>query len=611
MPDDIVQEIKQRTDLVELIGQHVPLRQSGRTHRGLCPFHAEKTPSFHVDGERGFFKCYGCGKGGDCFTFLMERDGLTFHEAGEYLARRLGLAWTRRGESAEARSQRERLFDVLALAERYYCEQLRLAPVAGTYLRRRGIDEETAIAFRLGYAPPGYEALLAWLRRQKVPLDDAEAADLVLQGERGLRDRFVDRLMFPITDLEGRTIGFGGRTLQAEGVPKYLNSRETALFHKSRTLYGLHLARNAIADSGMAVVVEGYMDVIGLHQAGITNTVACLGTAIAEGHIALLRRFLDRPDHRLVLCLDGDSAGIRAALRASTMLESSGCNVYVAALPPGEDPDTFVRRHGAPALRGLLNRAVPLMEYELGMLRRKYDLAQPANRLLFVREAAQAIARSASHLTRQEYAGRVTAVLDRLADEWYQGSPAEAMSARVALRQELARLLRTARPVAPGAPDQRREREPAPEVRAAMGSRSGQYAAERYVLRAALSEPHWAELVAARVFPSYFTSPELAPLAEQLLAGCENGASAAARARRVRADPDHAVTVSDLLLDMLPLSDEVLAGHLDALEWAARRRRLEQLQALHAAGQLGDGDPRAAELLTLSRELSGRRRRED
>ncbi|MCC2672187.1 MAG: primase, catalytic core, partial [Armatimonadetes bacterium] len=347
MAVDIVQEIKLRTDLVELISSYVPLKQAGSSYKGLCPFHSEKTPSFTVSRERGFFKCWGCGAGGDCFKFLQLREGLSFPEAGEVLARRIGLEWVGRGDTKEQRSERERLYDVCAVAERYFRQQLAENREVMKYVERRGLAAATVEQFGLGYAPQGYEALLRWLRREKVSLEDAERANLLKRGDHGLRDMFVDRLIFPIYDVEGRPVAFGGRTLQPDGIPKYLNSSETPIFQKGKTLYGLHLAKRAIPKSGFTVAVEGYMDLIALHQAGVDNSIAGLGTAITETHVQILLRY----SKQLVMCYDGDGAGMRAATKNSTMFETAGCEVRVAQLPEGDDPDTYIKEQGADAFK--------------------------------------------------------------------------------------------------------------------------------------------------------------------------------------------------------------------------------------------------------------------
>ncbi|MFN3650260.1 MAG: DNA primase [Armatimonadota bacterium] len=618
---DIVEEIKLRTDLVELISATVTLKRSGSRYKGLCPFHQEKTPSFTVDGERGLFKCFGCGTGGDCFKFVQLRDGLSFNEAGEFLARRAGLQWTRRGESPEQRSQRERLYDVTALAERFFRKSLETAPVARAYLERRGLSAETVEELRIGYAPAGYSALLGWLKREGVSLEDAETADVLLRNEQGYRDRFVDRLMFPICDVEGRPIAFGGRTLRPDGIPKYLNSRETPIFQKSRTLYGLHLAKRVIPESGFAVVVEGYMDFIALYQAGIVNCVAGLGTAFTETNVGILRRYTSE----LVMCYDGDSAGMQAALKNSALFEQAGCNVRVAGMPEGEDPDTYLQKHGPEGFRALLNRAQPLLDYHLNAVRQRYNLTDETERLGFVREAARVIAQSNSHLVRQEYAGKLTRLMDGLAEEWYPGDPGRAMQARVALSQEVSRLVRADRLAgASRAPRGDRGQNGGgrgyTRVTAAAGAPEGAAVPpsalreqQRYVLRAALTEAYWADRAAETLSEVHFPDPEVAGLASMLFgeAGAQIAPTSGERAERLRTDPASAEAVSELLIQEAPVSDEGLEECIVALDRAWRERRRTELRRAWESDELPAGDARLEELRRLNQELGGRRRRED
>jgi DNA primase len=285
-----IEAIRARADIVEIVQQYVALRPSGRGFKGLCPFHSEKTPSFNVDPERGLWRCYGaCGTGGDVFSFVQKVDNLSFPEAAEKLARRYGLPFQRGGESPERASERERLFRVNALAEAFFREQFQQAPRVREYVARRGLSPESVDQFRLGYAPAAWERLAAYLAARRVPEADAERVGLLVRDERGVRDRFRNRLIFPIVDVEGRPIAFGGRAME-DVPPKYLNSPETPIFTKGRTLYGLHLARKAIQSAGSAVVVEGYMDLIACHQAGITQAVATLGTAITPDAVRVLRR---------------------------------------------------------------------------------------------------------------------------------------------------------------------------------------------------------------------------------------------------------------------------------------------------------------------------------
>lgn len=594
---DVVEEIKLRIDLVELISAYVPLKQSGSTFKGLCPFHSEKSPSFTVNRERGFFKCFGCNAGGDCFKFIQLREGLSFPEAGEFLARKAGVEWVTRGQTPEQRSERERLYDVVALTERFYRQRLAENRDVQKYVTRRGISPETVEQFGIGYAPGGYEALLSWLKREKVSLEDAERADVILQGEHGWRDRFVDRLIFPIYDLDGRPIAFGGRTLQPDGVPKYLNSRETPIFLKGKTFYGLHLAKRAIPRSGFVVAVEGYMDLIALHQAGIDNSVASLGTAITEAGVGILRRY----GGELRMCYDGDGAGMRAALRNSTMFEAAGCEVRVARLPEGDDPDTYIKKNGADAFRALLNRAEPLLDYQLDELRKRYNLTDERARLPFVREAARVIGQSGSHLVRQDYARKVEGVLDKLAQECYPGEPHQGLRMRMSLNLELNRLLDTDRVNgrATGS-NTNRMSGPAPK-------RSRRAWAERSLLRAALTEPRWAEWLERYAVPEYFRDAELQGIVWRLLGNNpDEPGSVVERAERIRLDVEISEIVSELVtetfLESTPHTDEVLEGFFLELEREYKMDRRKELRRMIGAGEIGGDDPRYDEYQQLVAE---------
>lgn len=595
MAGDAIAEIKARINLMELISQYVTLRRSGRTWKGLCPFHSEKTPSFYVDSEKGFYRCYGCGAGGDCFSFLQEREGMSFVEAGELLARRAGVEWARRGETGRQRSERQALIEVSALAERFFREQLQAAPRVQAYLADRGISTESAALFRIGYAPPGGGGLLRWLRSQRVDLDEAEKANLILKDERGYRDRFIDRIIFPIHDAQGRPIAFGGRTVQPDGVPKYINSRESLIFHKGRTLYGLHLARDAAREAGYFIAVEGYTDVIAMHQAGFSSAVAAMGTALTETQVALILRYLG-DGGELLACYDSDSAGMTAALRGSAMFEQAGLEVRVVRLPPGEDPASLLKEFGAGAIREELSRAIPLLEYRIERVRSQYDLSDPRQRLPFAREAARAIAASGSALTRQEYGERLSQVFESLSEEWYPGDPAAAQRARQALIQEVRRhLSHGAPPRSPAA-----AAGPPPSEPAALPGTDG----ERYVLRAALSSAEWAEEVASALTTESFTTPALRAVAAELLEA--NGMTPAERAARIRDDPAMASLVSGLLVDPAPLSDEGLRDCLQGLARVRLHARWQELRTLLESGSLDLSGPEAIEYKDLCKRLTGR-----
>ncbi len=371
IPDETLHELRDRAGIVEVVSAHVSLRRVGRHHVGLCPFHAEKTPSFTVNEERGIFHCFGCGAGGNVFTFLMKIENLAFPEVVERLARRYGVTLPERGVEDPNARVREALFALNDKAARFYQRYLweaGEAQPARAYLAERGISRQTAERFALGYAPAGGDVLVGRLRQAGVPLEQAVRLGLVgvRQGSERHYDRFRGRLTFPITDSSGRVVGFGSRsvpgTASAAGdLPKYLNSPETPLYRKGAQLYGLAVARDAIRDVGRALVVEGYFDVLALAEAGIAHVVAALGTALTVDQLRLLKRFT----RDIVVFFDGDAAGQAAAEKSLPAFLEAGLWGHGAFLPSGDDPDTFVRREGADAVQRLLAGAVPLFDFFL------------------------------------------------------------------------------------------------------------------------------------------------------------------------------------------------------------------------------------------------------
>lgn len=363
--DPVVEDVRGRANLVEIISGHTDLKQAGRTFKGLCPFHKERSPSFTVDPAKGFYHCFGCGAGGDAFKFVMEVHGLSFPEALELLARRVGVQLPeRRGTPKVDRSRRRVLLEVTRAAAIFFRRALKEDPgatAARDYLRGRGFTLEEALAFGLGYAPDDWEALARHLVREGADLEAARATGLIGERNRGggHYDRFRNRLMFTILDVEGTAIGFGARALGAVEGPKYINSSDSEIFHKGRGVYGLSWALRSIREQGRAVVVEGYFDVLSLHQHGITTAVATLGTALTPDHAYQLKRYAPE----VVLLFDGDDAGRKAAWRALPHFLAADVRPRAAFLPSGEDPDTLVQNQGAEALSSLLEAAPPLLEH--------------------------------------------------------------------------------------------------------------------------------------------------------------------------------------------------------------------------------------------------------
>lgn len=372
IPQHFIDDLIARADIVDVLGTRIQLKKAGREYKAVCPFHGEKTPSFTVSPAKGFYHCFGCGAHGTALGFLMEHDHLSFPEAVESLAHTMGIQVPRDEAQRPARRYDE-LFELMSRAERYFEAQLKAHEPAVLYLKARGIDGATAKRFGLGYAAAGWSQLLDKFGTSSEAIDRLLAAGLIIRKDNGSHyDRFRDRIMFPIRDSRGRTIGFGGRVMGDEE-PKYLNSPETVLFHKGRELYGLFEARQALRSIERLVVVEGYMDVIGLARHGIDFAVATLGTATTEEHLNRLFRLSDD----ILFCFDGDRAGRAAAWRAlETALPQirEGRQVRFVFLPEGEDPDSFIQKEGAPAFETALDQGVALSGFLVSELAAQVDM---------------------------------------------------------------------------------------------------------------------------------------------------------------------------------------------------------------------------------------------
>jgi DNA primase len=407
--DDVKQEILDRPDLAELVSEVVPLKRVGHRLAGLCPFHSDKKPSFYVHAERGFYHCFGCGEHGDAITFLQKTQNLGFLEALKFLAERAGV---RIPESDRPRDRlRESQLELLESAARFYERSLagtQGAPVR-EILKNRGLDPGTIERFRIGFAPPGWENLARYLIRQGARQEDLTRVGLVQErssGE-GVYDRFRNRIIFPILNRSGRVIAFGGRVIDPDDDPKYLNSPETELFRKSNVLYGFNFARQAIHEQKEVYLVEGYMDLIALHQYQFENSVATLGTALTPGHFRLLQPHTER----LVLLFDADTAGPRAALRGVDVLFEMDVSPLVMELPAGTDPDSLVRREGAEALTEARELAVDAFDYRLKMAVAGRKNLSVEEKIAILREMAPILQRVPSPVRRAHWVARLASLL--------------------------------------------------------------------------------------------------------------------------------------------------------------------------------------------------------
>lgn len=409
-PREVIDEVRLQNDIVEVISQYVPLKQKGNSYFGLCPFHNEKTPSFSVNSEKQFYYCFGCGAAGNVFSFLMEMENCDFPEAMKRLAERAHITLPEPEKNAQAiaaEKLKQTLFEIHSTAGRFYydCLQAEEGVQARAYLQKRQMDPRMVRKFGIGYSPDRYDALFQHLSEKGFQKTDILKTGLVLENKdgKGYHDRFRGRLMFPIFDVQGRVVGFGGRIL-AKGEPKYLNSPETILFSKSRNLYGLNFAK--AARKRELILVEGYMDMLSIYQAGFHNVVASMGTAFNQEHARTLKRFADD----IILLYDSDEAGTNAALRAIPVLVKNGFRVKVTQVPDGKDPDEFIKTNGGAAFSKLLVNAVHYISFEIACIQRKYNLKNPEHRVRFATEAAEILAKLDSEIERNVYLGEVSRV---------------------------------------------------------------------------------------------------------------------------------------------------------------------------------------------------------
>ena len=402
---DDIDLVRERTDLVELAAEVTKVKRSGRSTMAVCPFHSEKTPSLSIDGARGLYHCFGCGKSGDVFKWVQETQSVDFTGALELLARRAGVTLTIDPAAAKRRNERERLVEATSIAVEFYMDRLKAASDAGSarsYLRSRGYDGDVVDQFSLGYSPDDWEELVRHLRDRGIRDDTMQKAGLASGTRRGgVVDRFRGRIMFPIFDLRGDPVGFGARILDGDG-PKYLNTPETTIYHKSRLLYGLNWAKADIAKKNQVVVCEGYTDVIGFHRAGVPRAVATCGTALTEEHVRLLKRYASR----VVLAFDADAAGQGAAERFYEWEQKHAVEVSVARLPPGKDPGDLAQSD-PDALQAAVEDSIPFLGFRLQRTLSSRATDSPEHRARLAEEAMAVVNEHPNPTVRKLYAGEV------------------------------------------------------------------------------------------------------------------------------------------------------------------------------------------------------------
>lgn len=521
--DDIIEEVRTKNDIVDVISQYVKLQRKGSSYFGLCPFHNEKSPSFSVSPGKQMYYCFGCGAGGNVFTFVMEYENFTFVEAMQYLAERASVELPKvdySKEAKEAADKKAALLEINKLAAQYFYYQLRRqnGQKAWKYLVERGLTEETMKKFGLGYSDKYSDDLYKYLKGKGYKDEVLRDSGLFNVDERrGMYDKFWNRVIFPIMDVNSRVIGFGGRVM-GDGKPKYLNSPETKIFDKSRNLYGLNAARTTRRK--YLIVCEGYMDVITMHQAGFTNAVASLGTALTSGHASLLKRYTQE----VRLLYDSDEAGIRAALRGIPILREAGVATRVVNLAPYKDPDEFIKALGAEAFQERLDRAVNGFLFRVQAAQKNYNLSDPQGKTEFFHQVAEMLLEFPEELERSNY-------IEAIAQE-YRISPEELKRAvsRQAMKGTVA------------------ERRMVPkETRKSKGQKeNGAQKAQKLMLTWLANEPETYSTVKKYLGPEDFTTELYRRVAGMLFEQLEDGQVSLARLLNPFTDSEEQTEITSL-----------------------------------------------------------------
>ena len=503
-PEEIVEEVRTRNDIVDVISGYVKLQKKGSNYFGLCPFHNEKSPSFSVSPQKQMYYCFGCGAGGNAITFVMEYESFTFPEALKFLADRAGVRLPEAEYSREEREKADRRLEILKInkvAANYFYYQLHQPQgrYGYEYFKKRGLTEETVRRFGLGYANKTSNDLYQYLKSKGYGDAILKDSGLVTMEERGAYDKFWNRVMFPIMDVNSKVVGFGGRVM-GEGEPKYLNSPETLVFDKSRNLYGLNYARTS--REKYMLLCEGYMDVIALQQAGFVNAVASLGTALTAQHAVLLKRYTEQ----VILTYDSDGAGVKAALRAIPILKEAGISTKVLNMKPYKDPDEFIKNLGAKAFSQRSEEAQNSFLYEIEVLKREYQLEDPEQKTRFYHKVAQKLLEFEEELER---------------DNYIQAVAREYMVPYEHLRRLVNRLGSMPGAVSKSAQD--RQREPVREAERKKEKDDGNRRAQRLLLTWLIERPELFARIEGILTPEDFVEPLYHQTAELVFAGHRQG----------------------------------------------------------------------------------------
>lgn len=595
IPPTTLQHIRDTVDIVDVVSRYVSLSKTGQNYRGLCPFHNEKTPSFTVNPSRQMFYCFGCSTGGDVFAFLMNRERLSFVEAVNELAQQVGIDIPRSSHQRSAQTdgaQRKRLEHLHALASAWFQQTLydsTQGKGALTYLQNRGLSLNTLEEFGVGFALPSWDGLTQHLLRKGANPADLVQAGLIVakdspkSGEAkhsGYYDRFRSRVMVPIIDLRGNVVAFGGRVLE-DGTPKYLNSPETPLFNKGRCLFGLNRARDAANQLNTLLIVEGYFDVLLLHQFGIRHAVAPLGTALTAEHVSLIRRFVKN----VVLMFDGDAAGVGATLRTMDVFLNSGVTVKVISLPPGEDPDSYIRKHGADQILTLADQARPLVEFAVEQCLAGATHAPVEERMRRVDEVLRMLVKVSNPIEKEEY---VKLVAERLG-----------------IRQSLL-IQRSPVLAARDRSHASRQRSQMPPPRSRMPKRKGSREERDLVMLMVQGMLEPAHVLMVR--PDDFLVPEYRRLVEIGLShvGEDGRFNVEALIAEAGVDPDSASLAAELAVSEQHFDDcrDYINGCLESLE---RRRLKTTLDGLIARLRIAEREHRVEEVDQINAEIESLR----
>lgn len=608
--DEDKERVRQATDFVQLVAETVELRQRGQDFWGCCPFHGEKTPSFKVNPSTGLWHCFGCGDGGDVFSYVQRRESLDFPDAIRYLADRAGIELSEE-RGARRGPRKTRLMEALGEAEAFYHTMLMRGKGEGPdaarrYLAGRGFGSEVCRRWGLGYAP-GRGSLVAQLRSKGFSTAEMLAADLAVDRSGRPTDRFYERVMFPIHDEMGRTIAFGGRVLgsKREGVAKYVNTRDTAAFNKGRHLFAYDRAKESMAATGEAIVCEGYTDVIAMHEAGYTNTVAALGTAFRLDHVRLVER---QRVSRIVCLFDGDAAGQRAAERAIRYLDKTSAALLCVVLPGGQDPMEFLAEHGAAAMRPILDAARPLMDFVFEKRLAGHDLSAPGRRVRALEDMAQLLAPLKHSVLLDEYATRLADTLGMDVEETKRAIR-EAKVVELDEERPARRQPRQARPsFSPpadegAAPDDYVPAEaygeapaaPAPDerpLRALSADERTQVAAERELLAALAQRPDAVRAYEDRIAGISWSDSRHEAMAWAMLSTPEGSSPAevVAAASSVVPEAPRILSGGRVMGEGELTEGQRLDLVMDTVELCSCRRRVRQIRVSLRAASAGDAD---------------------